>query len=142
MDVLVDTSVWSLALRRGATQLNQQQSSMVTKLAQLAHEGRALLIGPIRQELLTGIRHPVQFETLRKRLCDFPDVPLASGDYERAAEAANRCIAAGVAVTDVDLLICAVAMDRGWQVYTADQDFFRYAKVLGVALYGSPRTAQ
>jgi predicted nucleic acid-binding protein len=138
MNVLVDTSVWSLALRRSAARLSAGEQAIVAELSQLSAEGRVVTIGPVRQELLTGIRHAAQFNVLRRRLREFPDAPMTTDDYERAAEAAKQCISAGVAVTDIDVLMCAVALDRGWQVFTLDQDFLRYRNVLGLALYGQP----
>ena len=60
--ILVDTSVWSLALRRAATQLSEGQVQIKRELAELIREGRAQLIGPVRQELLSGIRGDAQYE--------------------------------------------------------------------------------
>lgn len=54
MQVLVDTSVWSLALRRSAHRLNEGEAKRVTLLRDLIQDGRVRLIGPIRQELLSG----------------------------------------------------------------------------------------
>jgi len=52
VNVLVDTSVWSLALRRKA----RRDHAMVDELAELIREGRVMMMGPIRQELLSGIK--------------------------------------------------------------------------------------
>ena len=51
MNVLVDTSVWSLALRR-----TSPSGESVAILEALVEEGRAVLMGAIRQELLSGLR--------------------------------------------------------------------------------------
>ena len=49
--VIVDTSVWSLALRR-----KQPASDAINaELARLIDEGEALIAGLIRQELLSGV---------------------------------------------------------------------------------------
>ena len=52
MKVLVDTSVWSQVLRRGEPENEPRER----ELRELLREGRAVLMGPIRQELLSGIR--------------------------------------------------------------------------------------
>ena len=55
-------------------------------------------------------------------------------DYEEAARASNRCRRVGIATSPVDMLICAVAQRHDWEILTADHDFSRYSKVLGVRL--------
>lgn len=78
MTVLVDTSVWSLALRRRS---KAPSSSETAELAKLIGEGRASIIGPIRQELLSGVKDSVQFGLLRDRLRAFQDLKLDLEDY-------------------------------------------------------------
>jgi hypothetical protein len=65
VNILVDTSVWSLALRRKAEDLNATEKSMVAELTELIKEGRARIIGLVRQELLSGIKTPGQYAKLR-----------------------------------------------------------------------------
>jgi predicted nucleic acid-binding protein len=135
MKVVVDTSVWSLALRRKNNALNADEKSMVAELAELVREGRAAIIGLVRQELLSGVKTNEQYEKLRQYLRSFPDEPIDTGDYERAAEFGNRCRTKGIAVFVVDLLICAAASNRGWSVFTTDPDFKRYGNVFPLALH-------
>lgn len=138
MSVLVDTSVWSLALRRKASDLNSPETAIVGELTHLIREGRARIFGLIRQELLSGIKNSSQYEKLRETLRTFPDETLETADYEAAAEAGNRCRAKGVATTTADMLICAVAQARDWSVFSADPDLQKYARVLPVKLH-TPR---
>lgn len=108
----------------------------------LVSAGAVLLAGPVRQEVLSGVRDAAAFERLRVHLSHFDDVPLHGGDYETAAAFANRCIASGVAVASTDLLLCAIAARRGAAVFTTDPDFTGYAAVLPVRLHlpqGGPR---
>ena len=135
MTVLVDTSVWSLALRRKAADLNTEGVAIAAELTHLIREGRARIIGLVRQELLSGIRSSSQYEKLRDILRTFPDETLETADYEAAAEAGNKCRAKGVAVTAPDMLICAVAQARQWSVFSTDPDFQKYAKVLPIKLH-------
>lgn len=133
MNVLVDTSVWSLALRRA----KRVDEAGAKELAELIGEGRVVMIGPIRQELLSGIKARSQFELLRDHLRAFSDLTLESADYERAAEAFNRCRERGIQGSNTDFLICAVALRRELAVYTTDNDFIQYAKVLRLKLHGA-----
>ena len=131
----MDTSVWSLALRRSARRLSPEEAHIRRQLEDLIQEGRAQLIGPIRQELLYGIRHEPQFLKLRERLRMFRDERLKTADYEQAAQAGNRCRAAGITGSTIDFLICAVAASRKWPIFTTDEDFRRYARHLPIVLH-------
>lgn len=135
----MDTSVWSLALRRRAEDLSKRERLIVDELTELIKEGRANIIGMIRQELLSGVKTAAQFERLRKMLAAFPDEPVDSADHEAAAKAGNDCRAKGIAVSAVDMLICAVAQRRGMAILTTDPDFENYARALPLQLYAVPR---
>ena len=135
MNLLVDTPVWSLALRRKAADLSSREERITQALAEAIRDGRAQLIGVVRQELLSGIREEERFKKLRDYLRAFDEPALEMGDYEEAAEMHNRCRARGIAGSTIDFLICAVASRRKWQVFTTDQDFERYGRVLGLKLY-------
>lgn len=130
MRVLVDTSVWSLALRRRAP-----GHPAVDELRRLIAAGRAAIVGPIRQEVLSGIRERAAFEQLRDHLRAFPDEPLETADYERAAECFNTCRARGLQGSNTDFLVCAVAERHRLPILTTDEDFERYSRVLPVALH-------
>jgi predicted nucleic acid-binding protein len=93
------------------------------------------MLGPIRQELLSGIREETQFKKIRDSLSAFTEPTLAAEDYEEAAHMSNRCRSRGIAGSPVDFLICATAQRRGWAIFTTDRDFQNYAKVLPVRLY-------
>lgn len=136
MNVIVDTSVWSLALRRRRSPTAAEAS----ELAELIREGRAEVLGPVRQELLSGVPDQRQYQTLRDYLRAFPDVPLGSDDYEEAAAFFNRCRAKGVQGSNTDFLICAAAARRKLGILTADADFVHFAKLLPIQLH-SPRSS-
>ena len=138
MNVLVDTSVWSLALRRTSRNLNTTEKAIVAELAGLIDEGRAKIIGLVRQELLSGIKSNEQFAKLRDILAAFPDEPADSSDYEFAALLGNKCRSQGVFVSVSDMLICFIAQSRGWPVFSTDSDFKRYARILAIKLH-TPR---
>jgi predicted nucleic acid-binding protein len=135
MNVLIDTSVWSLALRRKNESLSTNERFLVAELSELIREGRARMIGLVRQELLSGIKATEQYEKLRLHLRSFPDEVVDTSDYEEAAKAGNRCRAKGVVVSIVDILLCAVANKRLWTIFTTDPDFSNYAKVLPLRIH-------
>ena len=136
MNIVIDTSVWSLALRR------QRSSTAVAalELAELVREGRAAMMGPVRQELLSGVQKEQQYETLRGYLRAFPDIVLEAEDYEEAASFFNRCRARGVQGSNTDFLICAAAARRRFGILTTDTDFQHFAKLLPIVLH-SPRAS-
>jgi predicted nucleic acid-binding protein len=136
MKVLVDTSVWSVALRRPKNgELSTEQQTTVNALADLVRDGRAVLIGAIRQELLSGIKTQNQFEVLRDSLVAFDDLALPMPVYESAAQAFNTCRASGVQGSNTDFLICAAAMHHQLPIFTLDHDFLMYQRCLSIHLY-------
>ena len=134
-DVLIDTPIWSLALRRKPADLNPTERAISENLTDLVPGGRARIMGVIRQEVLSGIRDQAVFNGIRDHLRSFDEPRLEISDYEQAAEMNNRCRIRGVSGSPINFLICAVVHRRGWQIFTLDQDFKRYDSVLGIGLY-------
>lgn len=130
MNIVVDTSIWSLALRRKS----KPAHAAIELLRELIKEGRVVLLGVIRQEVLSGIRHCEQFEKLKDYLRAFPDLPLGVEDYELAAEYFNACRSHGIQGSNTDFLICAAAARREYQVLTVDKDFGAFIKYLPIKL--------
>jgi hypothetical protein len=130
VNVVVDTSVWSLALRR-----RSPSHPAVDVLRQLIVAGRATLIGPIRQEVLSGIRDGQVYHRLRDRLSAFPDTTITTGDYEQAAAYFTECRALGLQGSNTDFLICAVCIRLRMPLLTTDNDFARFAEVIPLAIY-------
>lgn len=135
MIVLVDTTIWSLALRRRPGGLNEQEGRLVEEWARLVRSGEAVLVGPIRQEILSGIRSEKTFGAMQERLGDFRYLEIIPSDYDQAARFFNVCRARGITGTAIDLLICAVAHRFYAPIFTTDLDFQRYASHIAVNLY-------
>lgn len=92
MKVLIDTSVWSQALRRSSSEsLSTAQERVVNVLKELIHDSIIAMLGPVRQELLSGVKTQKQFETLQQILSVFSDETLLKEDYEQAAKNFNQC---------------------------------------------------
>jgi len=130
MKVLVDTSVWSLALRR------QEPNDISQKLMNLIVTSQVVLIGPVRQELLSGISDKKVFDNLKSKLESFDDMPVKTLDHETAAEFFNICRSNGVQGSHTDFLICAVAVNNGLHIFTTDKDFEIFAEHLPIRLFG------
>jgi predicted nucleic acid-binding protein len=134
MKTLVDTCVWSLFLRRsGKAALNPEERNVVTLLAEATRDGRVAIIGPIRQEILSGIRDKSQFSKTEQILEPFPDEELTTADYVEAARLFNICRDRGVECGVVDILICAAAVRRGFDILTNDTGLLRCIQVLRAA---------
>ena len=135
MRVLIDTSVWSLALRRN----QPADSPVVTELIELIREVRGQMIGPVRQEILSGIKTQVQFQKLRNHLRAFSDLEVTTRDYESAADFFNLCRGKGIQGSNTDFLICAIAARHKIPIFTIDEDFTLFQSQLPITLH-RPRT--
>jgi len=133
MKVLVDTSIWSLSLRRDS----KKNLDYKTELSELIKEVRVQIIGPIRQEILSGIKSTKQFNDLNKYLSYFPDIEIITRDYEQAAIFFNTCRSKGIQGSNTDFLICSVAVNNDLEIFTNDKDFQNYQKYLPIKLYSS-----
>ena len=131
MKIIVDTCIWSIALRRNEV----NQNNLVVELSELISEVRVQLIGPIRQELLSGIKTKNQFNKLKKHLSAFPDLPLVSRDFELAAEFYNLARSKGIQGSNTDFIICSLAHTHKMPIFTIDKDFVHYASILPIKLY-------
>ncbi len=134
MKVLVDTPIWSLALRR---RQRSDNAPTISALASLIEDGRVAIIGPVRQELLLGIRERAHFDRLRDHLRAFPDTEITTDDYEEAASYFNRCRAKGFQGSNTDCLICAIAVRNDFSIFTTDEDFIHLAKVLPITIHST-----
>ena len=134
MKIIIDTCIWFLALRRNEPQSNEY----VEELKELIREVRAQLVGPVRQELLSGIKSKKQFDLLRNHLAAYDDLELEREDYELAAEYFNTARKKGIQGSNTDFLICAIAARRNMPILTTDNDFSNFKTVLPIRLH-SPR---
>jgi predicted nucleic acid-binding protein len=129
--VLIDACVWSLSLRRKSqTRLSDEEQRMVALLGEAIQDGRVAMIGPIRQEVLSGIKKASQFERLRSALEAFPDEPIRTSHYEDAARLFNLCRSRGVECGAIDILVCAVASKERWGILTNDSGLKRCIGIL------------
>lgn len=131
MKVIVDTSIWSLALRRSKIQENKE----IEELEELIKEVRAMLTGPVRQELLNGIKSEKQFGLLKSHLRAFKDLVIETVDYELASEYFNIARKNGIQGSNTDFLLCAVSTRLRMPIFTTDKDFLKFQSVLPIELH-------
>ena len=129
MKILVDTCIWSQVLRKKTPNLY-----LTKQLKDFIGDGRVVMIGPIRQELLSGISNPSQFNKLKHTLSFFEDIILETYHFVKAAEFSNLCRKNGIQGSTTDFLICAVANLEKLCIFTVDSDFIDYNKYLKLKL--------
>lgn len=124
MSVLVDTSVWSSALRRDRPPASRELEALRIAI----ERGDVCLLGVILQEVLQGFPSPARTHRLIEHLSAFPLLSLQRGDFVYAAEIRNRCRSRGLAISTIDAQIAAAAIDHGCELLTLDRDFAGIAR--------------
>lgn len=120
MSLIVDTSVWSLALRRGVIPDDPQ----VKKLELAIRQGQSIqLLGIIVQEILQGIKSSTTFLRVKTDLDLFTMLQLERDDYIAAAELGNLCRSKGVQASTTDFQIAAACIRHDCSLLTNDKDF-------------------
>lgn len=124
MNIFVDTSVWSLALRRDAP-----GGQYVAELARAVRDGDTIFTaGLVVQEILQGVSGPRQREHILARLASLPVLHPEWHDHVSAAELFNNCRRAGVQIESIDALFAQLCIGHGLTLLTADADFHQIAR--------------
>lgn len=116
--------------RRSTAVLNREEESIHASLIEAIQDGRVAMIGPIRQEVLSGIKDEAQFVKLCAALGAFPDAELTTFHYEEAARLFNLCRSRGVECGATDILICTLAIQMQWSILTSDRGLMRSIEAL------------
>lgn len=125
VSLFVDTSVWSLALRRD----RPPDVPEVDALAKAIADGTPLfLTGIVLQELLQGVRGPKQRTRLVERLAAFPLLVPDRDDHVDAAGLRNLCRRRGVQVGTIDALLAQLCVRHDLTLLSADGDFSHVAR--------------
>lgn len=131
MKILVDTPIWSYVLRSQ----NKEFQSEIDALTSLIRDQRAIIIVPIRQEILSGYSDFRRYRIIKEKLSYFENTPILDSDYKLAAEFSNKCRKKGVQESHIDFLICAVANRTDVPIFTTDNDFEHYTKIIPIKLF-------
>ena len=129
--VLIDTCIWSLALRGKSP----RDISVSEELTKLIYTEKAKIIGPIRQEVLSGYSDIKQCNKLKDKLMYFPNELIIDEDYLSAARFSNLCRQKGIQGSHIDFIICAVANRLEINIFTYDKDFEFYSKLIPITLH-------
>ena len=131
MRILVDTPVWSVALRRKQGPAGEAAD----KLRQLIEGGEQIfLLGVILQEILSGVADKTLFNRLVDYLAAFPLIELGREAYVAAAEIRNKCRKSGIQAGTIDFLIASTCIEKGLLLFTLDKDFEAMAPLCGLEL--------
>jgi len=132
MKILIDTSIWSLALRRQSGVVNPESVMLRT----LIEQGEDIhLLGIVLQEVLQGIKNPKDFHILKDYLDAFPLIELTREDYIKAAELKNRLIKKGKQISTIDALIASASISYSCYLFTTDKDFENIAQHSSLKLF-------
>jgi len=135
MRIIVDTSIWSLALRRQAPSVNPETEA----LRKIIEQGENIfLIGIILQEILQGVKEPAAFKKIKEHFDAFPLLEITREVYVKAAALKNQLSKNGVQSGTVDALIAAAAIENECYIFTNDKDFAQIAKHSELKLLKAP----
>jgi predicted nucleic acid-binding protein len=124
LSIFVDTTVWSLALRRDAP-----GGPFVAELARAFNANDQIFTaGLVLQEILQGVSGPRQRDQIIARLASLPLLQPEWNDHLNAAELFNRCRRAGIQVESIDVLYAQLCIRYDLTMLTADRDFQHMAK--------------
>ena len=125
MTILVDTSVWSLALRRDI----EASEPEVQVLKDSLMGGEVVVTtGLVLQELLQGFSGPKAQAQIVQRFAALPLIQPDRDDYIGAAGIRNTCRRAGVQIGTIDALLAQLSIRHELTLLTTDQDFVHAAK--------------
>ncbi len=132
MNIFVDTSVWSLALRRD----NPPPTPEVAYVTQALETGELLFTtGIVLQELLQGFSGPKAGPQIVKRFAALPFLAPDRDDYIRAAKLHSGCRRRGISIGTIDALLARLCIRHKLTMLTTDEDFARIAEVESISVW-------
>lgn len=134
MKLLVDTSVWSLALRRDASQAHPSVDFLAESLR---HEGSIFTTGLILQEILQGFSGPKARDQILDRFSPLPLIVPQREDHIAAAKLRNDCRRRGLQVGTIDALLARLCIRYELVLLSTDKDFEHLARLTPLRLWAS-----
>ena len=135
MSLFVDTSVWSLALRRD----QPAGRAEVGMLVRAIESGETLLTtGLVLQELLQGFAGPKSRSEIVERFSALPLIVPDRDDHIEAAALRNHCRRKGVRIGTIDALLAQVYIRHDLTMLTADEDVTPVAEHARLKLWAQP----
>lgn len=130
--ILVDTSVWSLALRRDQPPSSDRH---VERFHEALMDGDVVLTGVVLQEVLQGLVDGSVKERLVGHLAKLSLLVSSREDHSYAAELFTVCRRNGVQLATVDALLAALCIRRDLTLLSADQDFVHAARHIDLVVW-------
>lgn len=132
MNLFVDTSVWSLALRRDKT----SGQPGVRRLRDALDSGEGVFTtGLVLQELLQGFRGPKARDAIVDRFASLPLLIPDRTDHVEAAESRNACRRIGIQVGTIDVLLAQLCVRHNLVMLSTDRDFTLMAPHVGLTIW-------
>jgi predicted nucleic acid-binding protein len=127
MSVLVDSSVWIAASKKG--------SKVAPRLAKMIHSDEIIYYSKIIQvEVSQGARTQGEFASVWDAFLGFNELPVLDSDWEAAAWNYYRCRGKGVTLSTVDCLIATLAARYRLPLWSEDKVFLKIAPIIGFDL--------
>jgi len=133
VNTLVDTSVWSLALRRNSP----PDIAELDELTRVLRGGIVVSTGLVLQELLQGFSRPKAHSLIVDRFRALPLIVPDRDDHIGAAELRIRCRRRGVQVGTIDALLAQLCIHHELQMLTTDQDFRSISEIAPLAVWNA-----
>ncbi len=131
MNILVDTSVWSLALRRDSPPDCEEVSRLKTAL----NQGESVFTtGLVLQELLQGFRGPKARRRIIESFATLPLIVPERRDHIDAADLRVKLRQKGIQAGTIDVLLAQLCLRHGLSLLSADRDFIHMAKHIPLSL--------
>jgi predicted nucleic acid-binding protein len=125
MNLFVDTSVWSAALRRDTPADIPEVRALISAI----ESGQAIFTtGIVLQELLQGFLGPKSHADIVDRFGALPLLVPGRQDHIDAAVLRNHCRKRGVQVATIDALLAQLCIRHKLLLLTLDEDFSHLAK--------------
>jgi predicted nucleic acid-binding protein len=132
VNLFVDTSVWSLALRRDGA----GDDPSVQRLREALEGGEGVFTtGLVLQELLQGFQGPKARDTIVERFASLPFLAPDRTDHIDAAASRNACRRSGIQVGTIDALLAQLCVRHDLVMLTTDHDFTRMASHTGLTIW-------
>ncbi|MCP3977922.1 MAG: PIN domain-containing protein [bacterium] len=135
MSCFVDTSVWSLALRRSPPSTAPEVRVLE---ASLERGDLVVTTGIVLQELLQGFQGPRAGEAIVQRFTLLPMIAPEFEDHVEAAALRKRCRRSGVQIGTIDALIAQLCIRHDLPLLTTDRDFEEMTRICGLSLVRAP----
>ena len=135
MTLFVDTSVWSLALRRDSPPLVAEVQALIHAI----EAGETLITtGLVLQELLQSFSGPRDRTEILDRFSVVPLLVPDRDDHIQAAELRNRCRRAGIQIGTIDALLAQLCIGNNLTLLSTDNDFTQVARHCALKLWRRP----